>query len=76
MYVSKYMQFSKVITSLKIGFKIKKENYAFTMPRGFNSSEQEHGKSLAFKEQYLKFRGIARKLGRCVIVFRNFLTIP
>lgn len=46
------------------------------MPRGFSLSEQEQGKILAFKDQNLKFREIARKLGRSVTVVRNFLSNP
>ena len=46
------------------------------MPRGFSLSKQEQGKILAFKDQNLKFREIARKLGRSVTVVRNFLSNP
>ena len=52
------MQFSKAITSVKIGSKIKKKNCAFTVPRVFSLSEQEQGKILAFKDQNLKFREV------------------
>ena len=46
------------------------------MPRGFSLSKQEQGKILAFKDQNLKFREIARKLGRSVTVVGNFLSNP